>query len=86
MYVLAGVIFVVGFGLLIGLASLCELIKALMEVMKEQTIVIGKLEKTIEEKDINNVTTNNYNATPNYQIKDGVPQVTCSAIKEQLLK
>ena len=86
MYVLAGIIFVVGFGLLIGLASLCELIKALMEVMKEQTIAIGKLEKTIEEKEIKSITTNNYNAAPSYQIKDAVPKITCSAIKEQLLK
>lgn len=75
MYVLAGVIFVVGFGLLIGLASLCELIKALMEVMKEQTTAIGKLEKTIEEKEINSITTNNYGVTPSYQIKDGVHDV-----------
>lgn len=75
MYVLAGVIFVIGFWLLIGLGSLCELIKALMEVMKEQTLAIGKLEKTIEEKEITGITTNNYGVTPSYQIKDGVHDV-----------
>lgn len=47
MYVLAGVIFVIGYGLLIGLGSLCDLIKALMEVMKEQTLAIGKQKKKL---------------------------------------